>query len=327
MHFVRNRRVPALALAAALMGVGVLATLFTTVGIAQSNQLAADGARLMRGAVDLHYHVDPGYGVYENLAQAKAAGVRALLLKNHYEPTGALVMLLRPQFPGLELYAGFVFNRSNGGVNVPGVEYTASIRGEPKPGKIVWLPAGDTEKEAKGGRNPNPNAPFVAVSKNGQLVPEVKQALAVIARNNLTLASGHVVPEDALLAFREAKAAGVQHLIATHAADLTGKMTLDQMKEAARLGVWIEFDYRNTLEENRTESIRGVGPEHCFLSEFWTKNGGNGSPKEYAGAAGVGAFAAEMRKRGFTDRELGMMFKDNPAKAIGLPVQTSSAGH
>src|SRR2546428_1501677 len=276
---------------------------------AQSSQDAAAGARLMRGAVDLHYHVDPGYGTYENLVQAKAAGVRALLLKNHYEPTAAIVMLLRPQFPGLELYAGFVFNRSNGGVNVAGVEYMASIRGEPKPGKIVWLPAGDTEKEAKGGRNPNPNAPFVAVSRNGQLVPEVKQALAVIARNNFTLASGHVVAEEALLAFREAKAAGVQRLIATHAADLTGKMTLDQMKEAARLGAWAEFDYRNTLEENRTDLIRGAGPEHCFLSEFWTNNQ---LSKEYSGAAWIAEFAAAMKKQGNTDRDRYMIFKDDP---------------
>src|SRR5882762_6777667 len=252
MHSASNYRMRLIGFAAALAVVGLLPTPFTIVGTAQSNQQAAVGARLMRGAVDLHYHVDPGYGTYENLAQAKAAGVRALLLKNHYEPTGAIVMLLRPQFPGLELYSGFVFNRSNGGVNVPGVEYMASIRGEPKPGKIVWLPAGDTEKEAKGGRNPNPNAAFVAVTRNGQLLPEVKQALAVIAKNDFTLASGHVLAEEALLVFREAKAAGVQRLIATHAADLTGKMTLDQMKAAARLGAWIEFDYRNTLEDNRT---------------------------------------------------------------------------
>ena len=82
-----NGRVLAVTLAAALLSSGVIARL-AVIGIAQSNQQAADGARLMRGAVDLHYHVDPGYGVYENLAQAKAAGVRALLLKNHYEPTG-----------------------------------------------------------------------------------------------------------------------------------------------------------------------------------------------------------------------------------------------
>ena len=96
MHFRVNRHALVTALAAALVDVGLLAAPFAIVGLAQSNQ-AADGARLMRGAVDLHYHVDPGYGVYEHLAQANAAGVRALLLKNHYEPTGALVMLLRPQ--------------------------------------------------------------------------------------------------------------------------------------------------------------------------------------------------------------------------------------
>ena len=321
MHFTSNRRTFLIAFVAALVSVGLLATSFRIAGKTQSSPQAADGLRLMRGAVDLHYHVDPGYSEMRHLAAAKAAGVRALLLKNHYEPTAALVMLLRPEFPGLELYGGFVFNRSNGGVNVPGIEYMASIRGEPKPGKIVWLPAGDTEKEVKASRNPT--GPFVAVSKNGQLLPEVKQALAVIAQNNFTLASGHVVAEDALLAFREAKAAGVERLIATHAADLTGKMTVEQMQEAAKLGAWIEFDYRNTLDEGRTDMIRKVGPEHCFLSEFWTKTQ---PPKEYAGAAGVGAFAAELKKRGFTDRELEMMFKDNPARAIGLPVANSVRG-
>src|SRR5215475_3764608 len=82
MHFTWNRRTLLIGFAATLVGVGLLAAPFRIVGTTQSNQEAAVGARLMRGAVDLHYHVDPGYGRYENLAQAKAAGVRALLLKN-----------------------------------------------------------------------------------------------------------------------------------------------------------------------------------------------------------------------------------------------------
>ena len=51
----------------------------------------------------------------------------------------------------------------------------------------------------------NPACRFVAVSTNGQLLPEVKDIISIIARNNLVLASGHVVPEDPLLAFREAE--------------------------------------------------------------------------------------------------------------------------
>jgi len=316
MRITCDRRMLGIAFTAVLAGSGLLARPFGIAGLAQSSQQAADGARHMRGAVDLHYHVDPGYSDLGHLRAARAAGVRALVLKNHYEPTSALVLLLRPEFPGLELYGGFVLNRSNGGTNVAGVEYMTSIG--PKPGKIVWLPAGDTEREVK--ESKNPTRPFVAVSRNGQLLPEVKEIISIIARNNLVLASGHVVAEDALLAFREARAAGVKLLIATHAADLAGKMTVEQMQEAAKLGAYIEFDYRNTLDGGRTDMIRKVGPEHCFLSEFWTRNQ---APKEYAGAAGIGAFAAEMKKRGFTDRELEMMFKDNPARAIGLPPSTS----
>ena len=115
------------------------------------------------------------------------------------------------------------------------------------------MPAGDTEKEVR--ESKNPNGPFVAVSRNGELLPE--------------------------------------------------------------LGAWIEFDFRNTLEGGRTDAIRQVGPELCFLSEFWTKLDG---PREYAGAAGVSAFAEAMRARGFSNRELEMMFKENPAKALGLAV-------
>jgi hypothetical protein len=50
-----------------------------------------------------------------------------------------------------------------------------------------------------------------------------------------------------------------------------------------QLGAWIEFDFRNTLEGGRMDAIRQVGPELCFLSEFWTKVDG---AREYAGAGG-----------------------------------------
>jgi len=192
------------------------------------------------------------------------------------------------------------------------------IRGEP--GRIVWMPAGDTAKEVRGSKIPN--GPFVAVSRNGELLPEVKEVIAIVARHGLVLASGHILPEEALMVFREAKRQGVQHMIATHAFDLAGKMSVEQMQEAARLGAFIEFDFRNTLEDGRMDAIRQVGPQFCFLSEFWTKVS---APKEYGGLDGVGAFAEAMRAHGFTDRELDLLFKENPAKALGLtPTAVSS---
>jgi hypothetical protein len=295
------------------------------VSAAQSSR-EADGARLLKGALDLHFHMDPwtpgatnGQASIADVRIARARGMRGLVIKDHNEPTAPLAYHLRPEVPGLELYGGFVLNRANGGINPAGVEFMAThIKGEP--GRIVWMPAGDGEKEVR--ESKNPSGPFVAVTRNGELLPEVKQVLAIIAAHKLVLASGHIAPEEALLVFREAKRMGVQHLIATHAFDLAGKMTTEQMQEAAKLGAFIEFDLRNTLEGGRMDAIRKVGPEYCFLSEFWTKVT---APKEYAGLEGIGAFAEAMRAHGFTDRELEIMFKDNPAKALGLAPSTTGA--
>jgi hypothetical protein len=81
--------------------------------------------------------------------------------------------------------------------------------------------AGDTAKEVRASKTRN--GPFVAVSRDGEPLPEVKRVAIVAAR--IALASGHIPPEEVMV-FREAKRQGVQHMIATHAFDLAGKMTV-----------------------------------------------------------------------------------------------------
>jgi hypothetical protein len=319
-----KKRILGISVVAVVAAFGLVAT--PSVGAAQSSR-EADGARLLKGAVDLHFHMDPwtpgalnGQAGIADVRVARARGMRGLVIKDHNEPTAPLAYHLRQDIPGIELYGGFVLNLPNGGINPAGVEFMATkVKGEP--GRIVWMPAGDTEKEVRGSKTPN--GPFVAVSRNGELLPEVKQVIAIIAKHGLVLASGHIPAEEALMLFREAKRQGVQHMIATHAFDLAGKMTVEQMQEAAKLGVFIEFDFRNTLEGGRMDAIRKVGPQYCFLSEFWTKVS---APKEYGGLDGIGAFAETMRANGFTDKELDLMFKENPAKALGLTATTVSTG-
>src|SRR5258705_9387480 len=195
---------------------------------------------------------------------------------------------------------------TNGRMKSAGAEFMATkIGGET--GSVDWMQAGDGEKEVR--ESKNPNRPFVAVSRNGELLPEVKQVISIIAKHGLVLASGHIAPEEALMVFREAKRQGVQHMIATHAFDLAGKMTVEQMQEAAKLGAFIEFDFRNTLEGGRMDAIHKVGPQFCFLSEFWTKVS---APKEYGGRNTISAFAGAMRGHRFTDRELHPFVKENP---------------
>ena len=243
-------------------------------------------------------------------------GLRGLVLKNHFEPTATLAYLLRKEVPNIELFGGIVMNLTNGGMSPAAVDYMAT-RIQGAPGKIVWMPAGDSEIESRTSKQPN--KPFVPVSRNGELLPGTKEVIALVAKHKLVLASGHISPEEAMLVFREGRKQGVEHMIATHAMDLAGKMNLAQMQEAVKLGTIIEIDYRNAFDEGafRVDAIRKLGPEHCLISEFWTKVE---SPKEYGGLDGVGAFAEAMHGRGFTDRELDIMFKDNPARLLGLPL-------
>jgi hypothetical protein len=219
------------------------------------------------------------------------------------------------EIPGIDIFGGIVMNRSNGGMNVDAIDYMATgIYGSP--GKVVWMPAYDSEIESN---PPYPKKPFVAVSRGGKLLPETKAVIAAVAKYHLILASGHIAPEEALMVFREGRALGIQHMIATHAMDLAGKMNMDQMLQAAKMGAIIEFDFRDMFDEGgiRADAIRKIGPERCLVSEFWTQK----SPRVYSDPQGVGKFVEAMHARGFTDRELDTMFKDNPARLLGLPVQ------
>src|SRR6266700_3484650 len=153
-----NRRTLGVAVMVVVTALALVAK--PSVGAAQTSR-EADGARLLKGALDLHFHMDPwtpgalnGQAGIAEVRVARARGMRGLLIKDHNEPTAPLAYHLRQEMPGIELYGGFVLNLPNGGINPAGVEFMATkIRGEP--GRIVWMQAGDTAKEVRASENPN----------------------------------------------------------------------------------------------------------------------------------------------------------------------------
>jgi predicted TIM-barrel fold metal-dependent hydrolase len=178
------------------------------------------------------------------------------------------------------------------------------------------MPTHDSEPEVKAGGE---NRPFVLVSRNGQLLPEVLEVLSVIAQNDLTLATGHVSPAEAFMIMREAKKRGVQRMIVTHPLlGLGGAMTVEQMQEAAKLGAYIEItagtvSRQGPAQARAFDAIRKVGPSMCFVGSDSGLPGNN-----HTDALVLAARA--LRGAGFTEKELNMMFKDNPAKLVKLPV-------
>jgi predicted metal-dependent phosphotriesterase family hydrolase len=181
---------------------------------------------------------------------------------------------------------------------------------------MVWLPTFDSETAVRAAKQ---NRPFIKVSENGQLVPQVKEAIALIAKHQLVLATGHNSPQEGLLMLKEGKARGVNHMVVTHAMDNPIFMNVAQMREAVQLGAFIEFDYRLvTSHKDQTDAMRALGPEHLILSEFLMPQA-NSEPLKHPGVEGASEFVSKMRALGFTEAELDLMVKRNPARLLGLP--------
>jgi len=270
------------------------------------------------GVIDIHAHCAPdsvarSIDAIDLAKLAKQRGMRGLVLKNHYESTAALAYVVRKEVPGIEIFGGIDLNRSVGGINTAAVERMILMKGGW--GRVVWMPTFDAENQVKFSKE---NRPFVSVAKDGRLLPEVTQVIALVAKSQLTLETGHSSPEEGLLILREAKRQGVRHMIVTHAMAPPVQMTIPQMKAAAKEGAYIEFVYSATLGRNGikiedyVKAIRELGPAACILASDLGQVGNPVHPD------GLSAFFQLLLKQGFSQADIDIMSKANPARALGL---------
>jgi uncharacterized protein DUF6282 len=222
---------------------------------------------------------------------------------------------VRQVVPDLEVFGGIALNLTVGGINPAAVDHMARVTGGW--GRIVWMPTFDAENQVRSSKE---TRPFVSVSKGGALLPEVKAVIGLVAKHGLVLATGHSAPGEGLMLLREGRQQGVRQMIVTHAIQAPVLMDVAQMKEAASLGAFIEFVGGSPEGQGaapRIDSIaaaiRQVGVASSILSSDLGQQG-NPLPPD-----GFGAFIEALRARGFSDRDLDVMAKQNPARLLGLP--------
>jgi hypothetical protein len=271
------------------------------------------------GTIDVHVHSYPddrprSIHAIDVAKLSKTRGMRAIVLKNHWESTAGMAYLVRQVVPDFDVFGGIALNRTVGGINAAAVDHMARVTGGF--GKIVWMPTFDSENQVRVSKE---TRPFVSVSKDGALLPEVKTVIGVIAKHGLVLATGHSSPAEGLMLLREAKQQGVRQMIVTHAIQTPVSMNAAQMKEAASLGAFIEFVGGNPGGEGAAarvdgiaDAIKQVGAASSILSSDLGQQG-NPLPPD-----GFGAFIEALRKRGFSDRDLDLMSKQNPATLLGI---------
>ena len=137
--------------------------------------------------------------------------MRAIVLKNHYESTAGLAYMVRTS-SRIQVFGGIDLNLTVGGINPAAVEHMTRVSGGW--GRVVWMPTFDAENQVRYSKE---KRPFVAVSRGGELVPEVREVIALIAKHGLVLATGHSSQEEGLMLLREGRRQGVRQMVVTHA--------------------------------------------------------------------------------------------------------------
>ena len=278
--------------------------------------------RILEGAVDIHAHYGPdtykrGWDAFEIAARAQERGMRGMVIKSHWTETASIANLTRKYAaPELEVFGGLALNVSVGGINPMAVRVFAEMDGGY--GKVVWMPTHDSEHEVMTNGDARP---FVRVSEYGALLPQVLEVLDLIKHYDLTLATGHVTAQEMLMIMREARARGIERIIVTHPnlGPQYTDPTPEELREAVAMGAYAEVVantlYSDTSRPAMVRIIRDLGPEHVIVA---TDSGLVGTPNH---ADALVLSARLLRAEGFTEDELDLMFKHNPARVLGLPVQ------
>lgn len=272
----------------------------------------------LEGVIDVHVHNAPdsrdrGLDAFEVARMAQRTGMRAVVMKNHYTQTAGLAYVIAQAVPGVQFFGGIALNSAVGGINPSAVEHMALTTGGH--GKVVWLPTFDSEH---GHLTNRPNPLHVPVMRDGEPLPAVLRIFELVAQYDLSLATGHSSPDETLALIPLAQAAGVERIIVTHPESTLVGMSVGHQRRAAALGAWLEYPIgvamppaAMTVEEFAAR-IRAVGPEHVILS---TDLGQVMRPTPADGFAG---YLDQLREAGFSEAQLDVMTKHNPALFLGL---------
>ncbi|MCL6625223.1 MAG: cytosolic protein [Alicyclobacillus shizuokensis] len=290
---------------------------------------------LLQGACDTHIHVEPDLleRQTDDLSLARymlSIGWHGFVLKSHYFPTVERAQVVNRAVPGAHAYGAIALNHSVGGFNPVAVDLAGRAGA-----RIVWLPTVDaanesTERQRQRGEHRVPfwariqqeirekgisPAPLTVFDENGELRSDLRTCLGLVADYGMALATGHLDRDEIFTVVREAKRAGVDHVVVTHALFPAEALTIEEQVELADLGALIEHCYTTFYTgkcdwDTLFDSIRAVGPDRCVLS---SDLGQKVNPPIVDGLIN---FAERLLAAGFQERDVQLMMVDNTRRLV-----------
>lgn len=294
---------------------------------------SARACELVRGAYDLHVHTGPDLlprsaSDLELAYRCRERGLAGFVIKSHYMPSAPRAAIVRSLVPEVDVLGAVTLNSAIGGINTVAVEIGARAGAQ-----IVWMPTFDGVNEMSGHVALPPgtkqpqwarlqqelreqgvkSGPIAVIDEEGQVLPEVRSVLRAIAKHDLVLATGHLGRDEIFAVVATALSEGVQHIIITHPEYPTQNLSIEDQRELAERGAWLERcfapSYSGKVPWDRMfEHMRAVGPEHSFLSTDL------GQPDNPPIEDGLPLMADRLLEAGFTEEEIVTMAVTNTVR-------------
>ncbi|NKQ53444.1 cytosolic protein [Amycolatopsis sp. K13G38] len=297
----------------------------------------SDHAReLVRGAYDVHIHVAPDVMRRRiddvTLAQRfTAVGMAGFVLKSHYAPTAERAEVVRRVHPDIDALGAITLNASVGGLNPIAVEIAA--RGG---ARFVWLPTVDSANqracqaaEPEGATPPMwariqaelaeegmAADPVDVLDGDGKVGELARKVLRLIAKHDMTLATGHLHQDESAAVIDAALKEGVRRMVVTHPEFTSQRIGVERQRALAEKGALMERCFTTPYTGKVAwdvwlHNIREVGPEHSVISSDL------GQPFNPPVEDGLALAADRLLAAGFSDEEVRLMTVHNTRRLVG----------
>lgn len=301
-----------------------------------SPEPSARARELVRGAFDLHVHVEPDVIPRKTSDLALAArfqevGLASFALKSHYTMTAERAAVVSAA-SGLPVLGGITLNWSMGGINPVAVEVCARSGG-----RFAWLPTADAGNQLRSeARQTAPGRqvgftrvrqemaerglvrrPIEVLDPSGSVLPEVREVLEVVAHYQMVLCTGHLGGPEIDQVVGAAIEQGVTRIIITHPEFPSQQLAPCQQRALAGRGCFLErcfgTPYAGRVSWERLfANIRAGGPLTSLLSSDL------GQPDNPPVEDGLALLADRMVDDGFSDAQIRTMAVGNSRWLAGM---------
>jgi len=285
--------------------------------------------KILADVSDIHIHSCSGR--IDEIAAAKQAtrsGMRAIVYKAIYGSSVDAARVtneaisewakdrdLRP----VRVFGSLVLGDLVGGLNKEIVKQ-ATLFGAKK----VWMPVFSAAAwlESRGMKTEEARSRGIYILKSGELIPEAKEILNILAERKMILSCGHLSSEETFVLLEYAKSIGMESVVVDHPSSPWARsLSREEQVQVARMGGYLNQTFSSispgvigapTDIYKIVEDIRATGAEHCVLSSD-TGQYLNPTPVE-----AMRIFINNLLFCGVSQEQIDVMTRMNPSKLLNI---------